>query len=124
MNIRALTPADVNEIKRIHKQYPEFELPDFLTNYYGAFVVESEGRVITCGGVHPIAESVILTDKTTDIDERRQALYQVLQASAFIARNKGFDQLHASIINDEKWKRHLLKVGFRPTKGDVLVIGV
>lgn len=126
MTIRGLELDDIEEIRAIHKRYfsSEFDFPDFLNNYLCAFVVLNDNnRIISAGGVRAIAESVIVTDLSLAIKERRAALYQVLDASCFITKNASFDQLHA-FIQDKNWLRHLQKIGFSPTKGQALVLSI
>jgi len=126
MNIRSLQLEDIEVIRKIHETHfkNEFEFPDFLNNFLCAFVVENEdGRIISAGGVRAIAESIIVTDKSYPIKDRRAALYQVLDASCFLTKQASFDQLHA-FIQDANWLRHLQKIGFSPTKGQALVLNV
>jgi hypothetical protein len=125
MNLRALSLKDIPRLKKIHEEYfkNEFEFPDFINGYLCAFVVEDEGQIITASGVRTLAESVLLTNKSGQftIAERREALLKILDASQYICKQYGYDQLHAFIINDENWARHLNDYGFHPTKGKALV---
>lgn len=126
MIIRAMSEKDFEEINEIHEKFyaREFTLPD-LTKFLGAFVVTNDSNeIITAGGIRPIIESVIVTNKDISIEERRLALYQMLHAQMFTCARIGFTELHASIVNDKKWKQHLIKSGFRPIKGEMLVIDV
>lgn len=125
MIIRAFEDRDKTEVKLIHETFfqGEFDLPDFNDRFLCSFVVEHNDLVVCVGGVRPIAEAIAVTNKYIDAKIRREALYQVLSASSFICKNYGYNQLHAFIQNKE-WKRHLIKAGFTPCKGDALVIGV
>lgn len=126
MNIRALRPEDIDQLRNIHSSYfkEQFEFPDFLNNFLCAFVViDDSDTIISAGGVRAIAESIIITDKSYPIKERRSALYQVLDASCFISKRASFDQLHA-FIQDDNWLRHLQKIGFSRTKGQALVLNI
>lgn len=123
MNIRELRPSDIDELRKIHASYYscEFEFPDFLNNFVCCFVVtDTKDNIISGGGVRLIAESVILTNKDYTADERRKALYQVLDASEFIARKADFHHLHA-VTDNAKWIQHLSKVGFQ-LRGNVLAL--
>jgi len=124
--IRSYHPNDLHEIAEIHKKYyaSEFSLPDFITKFLCSFTIVDNGKIICAGGVRTIVESVIVTDKSQSVRIRREALYEMLQASMFTANKCGYEQLHASIIDDEQWKRHLDKVGFKPIKGEMLVLDV
>lgn len=125
MNIRPMEIDDLTELRDLHSKFfsKDFPFPDFLNNYLSSFVVTDDDKIITGGGVRLIAEAVIVTDKEYDINKRRKALIEMLRASMFICGIKDFDQLHA-FVTDEKWKRHLLKQGFKVAKGQTLVIGV
>ena len=125
MNVREYRPSDLEELERIHNEFfsEEFSLPDFLTNYLCAVTIEDDAGVITIGGVRNIAESVIVTNKERSAYTRVRALNNLLEASRFIARTHGHDQLHA-FIQDDKWYSHLLEKGFAPCKGRALVTGV
>ena len=121
--IRSINANDFRQIEEIHKQFyaDQFTLPDFIKNYICAFVIEDEGEILVAGGVRAIAESVIMTNKNTDIKGRREALYNMLTAVAHVTKLAEYDQVHA-FIQDDKWKHHLINVGFRPTKGQALYL--
>lgn len=122
--IRELRNVDIEKIRKIHSEFyqNEFEFPDFFNNFLCAFVVmDDTSNIITVGGVRPIAEAVIMTDKSFSVRDRRTALYQMLDASEYVARHSNFRELHA-FIQDEKWYKHLVKNGFLPTKGKPLVL--
>jgi citrate lyase synthetase len=120
--IRSYHPNDLEELKRIHSLYfaNEFDLPDFL-DYVCAFVVEDEQGIITFGGIRDIAESVTVTNKNRNPSDRIKALYQILDASIFVAGKMGYDQLYAFSQNP-KWAKRLMKNGFRPPQGQSLIL--
>jgi hypothetical protein len=123
MNIRAVQQSDFERIRQVYDAFfsDEFEFPDFLSNYLCAFVVEdSDQRLIAAAGVRTLAEVVAITNKDRSTRERRQALLEILKASAFTCSIKGYDQIHA-FVQDYDWLRHLFKVGFRTTAGESLV---
>lgn len=122
--IRALQPNDIDELRKIHGKYfsQEFIFPDFLNNFLCAFVVTNDKNHIVCGGgVRLIAESILITDKDHSPRERVMALHQVLDASEWLTKRSDFNQLHA-FIQDDKWKKCLIRKGFHPTKGEALVL--
>lgn len=125
MNIRAITPYDIWKIRKIHEAHyaEEFEFPDFFNKFHSAFLIEEKDQVIAAGGVRSIAEAVAITDLNQSVRTRREALYILLQASLFTCSRLGFDQLHA-FVQDEKWLKHLQKVGFDHTKGTAMFTGV
>jgi len=123
MQIRALRVDDIEKLREIHNSFysDKFEFPDFLHNYLCAFIVtDDNNQIITGGGVRLIPEAVIVTDLQSNVDERRKALYQVLDACEFITKKADFDRLYAA-THDEKWTKHLSKVGFH-SRGNFLVL--
>ncbi len=126
MNVRAMVPEDIPRLREIHSRYfkNDFEFPDFVNGYLCAFVVEENGEIITASGVRTLAENVLITNKSGDfsIAERREALLKILDVSQYICQRYGYNQLHAFVINDENWTRHLNDYGFHPTKGKALVL--
>lgn len=125
MNIRSLEPTDLDFLRRIHEKHfgQEFVLPDFLHKYYCAFTVEDADGILTIGGVRPIAEVVTVTNKDRAPKDRLDALYRILDVSMFVAQKHDFDQLHA-FVQDKRWSNRLLRNGFRPTKGQSLVLDI
>ena len=124
MITRAFDSGDVEKAREIHARFfaNEFTFPDFLKGFYCSFVVEDDKGIVSAGGVRPICESIIITDKDRSVKDRKYALAQVLQASMFICDSYKFNELTA-FIQDAEWERHLSKVGFVPTKGKSLVLG-
>ena len=125
MEIRSYAPTDLEELKRIHEKHfkNEFDLPNFLRNYHCAFTVENKGHIVTIGGVRPIAEAVTVTDKALPTREKSNALYEILEASIFIAQQHNYDQLHCFIQNMQYYHQ-LQRKGFRQTKGFALVMDI
>lgn len=125
MIVRSIESWDYKEVKEIHEKYykEEFEFPGFLNNYLMGIVVEDDSRIIVCGGIRTIVEAVAVTNKDIRVEKRREALYNLLNASTYYTRKKGYNQLHA-FIQDPKWERHLIKAGFHPTKGHSLVMEI
>lgn len=123
--IRALNPSDFNRVCQIHEKYysSEFTLPDFFKFLCAFVVADSNDKIICVGGIKPIAESIIITDKDFSVKERREALLRVLDASSFMAGKAGFNQLHA-FIQDEDWMKHLEKYNFKPTKGKAFYLNL
>ena len=124
MNIRVLEPKDLPIIEEIHAKYHNgFPLPDF-TKFAVAFVVEDEtGRVITGGGVRAIIESLIVTDNSISVRDRRQALLMVLEASLHFTKQMGGDHLHAFIGEEEnRWYDQLKRYGFKDCYGRAVYI--
>jgi hypothetical protein len=120
--IRSLHVDDLPELKRIHEAHfkDEFIFPDFL-RYLCAFVVEDEEGIITAGGVRTIAECALITDLSRDPRRRLTALYQMLDASIFVCKRTGFDQIYAWSQNP-RYTRRLKKNGFREPQGQSLIL--
>lgn len=122
--IRAFNEGDIDIAKKVWEDFftEEFQFPDFL-KMLCAFVVtpEDSNYPICIGGVRTLAEVVLITDKNFSVRDRRQALYQVLSASQYVAERSGHDALHA-FIQDHNWLYHLKRVGFSETKGKSLYL--
>ncbi len=126
MIIRAIQESDFNQLKEIHSLFykNEFSFPDFTTNYLCSFVVVDESNHIIVGcGMKMILESIALTDKRFSARVRRNALYEILNASGYMANKNGFDQIHC-FIQDDNWNLQLQKAGFKATKGNGLVLNL
>ena len=123
---RALHPTDVGLIKKLHAKHfaNELDFPDFFDKFLCAFLISTDDNIpVVIGGVRTLTESVIMTNKDIDIRTRREALYQTLNFSVYIAQEAGYDQLHA-FIQDEKWLSHLKRTGFKSCKGSAIYLPV
>ena len=122
LKIRSINASDYSQIKAIHDKHytSEFSLPDFVTNYLGAFVVEEDDKIITVIGLRTIVEAVALTDKDFSPRLRRLALLIGSQALSFIAGKNQYEHLHL-FVQDPVWKQQLEKAGFRSSRGDCLI---
>ena len=120
--IRCYDPKDLDELQRIHSLYfkDEFFLPNFL-KYLCVFTVEDERGIITIGGVRDIAECVTVTNMERHPKDRIKALYNILDASIYTARNLGYDQIYAWSQNP-KWANRLKRNGFAPPVGQSLIL--
>jgi hypothetical protein len=126
LTIRGITPFDIAKVKKIHEKFfkEEFNFPDFLRNYYCAFIIEKEDTIIAAAGVRPIAEIDLITNKDCSQREKRDALMKVLQVSSYTAAREGHNSLHA-FIQDEGWQQHLIeRANFKPTKGRSLFLEI
>lgn len=120
--IRSLLPTDLPELEELHATHfkNEFTLPDFM-HYVCAFVVEDEQGIVTAGGIRDIAECVLVTDLSRDPRIRLAALYQMLDASKFVCRKSGYDQIYVWSQNS-KYTRRLKRNGFRSPQGESLIL--
>ena len=108
---------------RYEKFYADqFPFPDFYNRFLCSFVVaDDNGSIVSAGGVIPISEVIIVTDKDRSPRTKHHALYQVLDVSKYIASHFGYRQLHA-FTQEEVWTKRMLKDGFKNCKGNALVI--
>lgn len=122
--IRLMQDSDLAEIKKIHEKYykKEFTFPDF-NKFLANFVIVHDNQIISAGGVRTIAESVLITNKDLSPRARRAALYDVLNASAYICQKNEYHELHA-FIQEDNWYNQLKRIGFKDCVGKALVIGV
>lgn len=120
--IRALTPNDLPELERIHSIHfkNQFTLPEFM-KYICAFVVEDEQGIITAGGVRDIAECVLVTDLDRHPTVRASALRQMMDATTFVCRRSGYDQMYVW-SQVPRYTRRLLRSGFRLPQGQSLIL--
>lgn len=112
--IRSVRKEDFEEIRSIYDRYykEEFPFPDFL-EYLCAFVVtDNNDRIITAGGVRPIAEILLVTEKSFGTMTRHRAFREILTASKFVALRSGFHNLNAIINNDSKWSGILTRLKY------------
>ena len=123
--VRVFCPEnDMDELISIHQRHFENEFPfpghtqqPFLEEKY--VVTDEHSNIITFGAFAITLEGIILTDKSRPIRERREALYKLFQAMSFTAGARGFNMFHCT-VQDEKWLRHLKKIGFKEIKGEYL----
>jgi len=127
MNLRAIERKDVEEIAKYHESFfqEEFEIPDFFNRFHGAYIIEDghDNDFVLAGGVRPIAELIVVTNKSMPAKKRVIALKEATKVGAFIALREGYDQLHCFVQGD-RWSRQVQTFHFRPTKGQALVLDV
>lgn len=124
-SIREMRTSDVDRIREIYNKHfrTEFDFPDFMKGFLCAYVVEDvvNREIICAGGVRNIAEVVVITNKDLSTRRRRNALFNVLDASTFVAGKFGHDAIHAFCM-DEKWSEQLRTVGFHTPNGHPLML--
>lgn len=125
MEVRLFTMEDLKRVEEIHAKYfaEEFELPDFIENFLGSFVVEDNDEIIVIGGVRVIAELLCVTDLSQPVKQRVIALKEATRIGKIICKANGLDQLHCFVQGD-KWTNQVQTAEFRPTKGHALVLDV
>lgn len=125
MIIRNYQDSDLEQLKLIHERYykEEFSISEFYQNFLSLFSVVEDDKIISVGGVRQIAESVIVTDKSYSVRQRREALLMMFQSQTFVTGRNNYHQLHA-FVQDENWLKQLIDYGFKPCKGNAVFIGV
>jgi len=122
--IRALNHSDLAELERLHSIHfaNEFTLPDFMS-YICAFVVtdDNDRGIVTAGGIRDIAECVLVTDLSRDPRVRIRALYQMLDATTFVCKKSGYDQMYVWSQNP-RYTRRLKRNRFRSPQGESLIL--
>lgn len=124
--IAPLNNNDLDELQEIHQKYykTEFSFADFLDKLNAITIRDdSDNSIILAGGIRPILEIVSITNKSKPVGIRAEALRSLLQIASYSGRNSGYHQLHLS-VSDERWKKVLLKRGFRYTRGTMLITDI
>lgn len=123
MNSRSINKGDLNKLKSLHELYfkDEFDFPSFMNGYNCSFLVEDENNeIVVAGGIRPIAEVVLLTNKSLSVRSRMLGLKEFLNISKYIGERFNYESLHA-FVQDPVWMKQLLKSGFSPTKGQSIL---
>jgi len=124
--ISLVTSNHIERAKELHEAHykDQFDLPNFLSDFLLVFSsINKDGQLVSIAGIRPILEIVAITDQTKSARDKYIAVYDLLRAGLFSAKNNHYDQLHA-FIQDPHWKDVMLKRGFKETKGQALVIEV
>lgn len=122
MIVRHLTLGDLEAIRKVHErdyQDMDFALDRSLLN---GFVIEDDnGEFILAGGVEPIAEAILVTDKTKSRIKIGKALVEAQRVCMFTCGVFNIRELHA-FVTDEQYMKHLIRHGFRERDEKVLRI--
>jgi hypothetical protein len=116
INIKLMSPDDQAELDILHDKYykDDFEPTAFDTNFLSSFTIrDKHGKLIMGGGVRPIAETILVTDKSMNPHVIGDALLEALRFSKHTCRVYQIDFLHA-FVKDEAYAKHLIKHGFSP----------
>ncbi len=113
---RAMTPDDIWELRELHeKHYPHLEFPDFLNKFLCGFVITDENdEIVIGGGVQPIGEIVLVTNKNASEIKIGRALIEARNISFYIGHKFNLDELVAFIKDNDVYSRHLVRHGFYP----------
>jgi hypothetical protein len=115
MKTRALQPEDIEKIRKLHENfYSDLEFPDFLNNFLCGFVVtDDKDDIIVAGGVQPIGEIILVTDKDKNRIKIGKALREAQRISLYLGSRFNLDELIA-FVKDNEYASHLVKHGFHP----------
>jgi hypothetical protein len=116
---------DWNIIRGIHGKYhaDDFPISDFSSaNYLSRCIISCDAEPVLAGGVRLITEAVLITDLSKPVRMRRESLIQFLEFCKHTCNINNFNQLHCFPLTSDEWTKHLQKYGFRPTKGQALVM--
>lgn len=120
-SVRCITDKDIEELKGIWYEHyrNEFDFPDFRKFHCG-YIIDSNGTIVTAGGVKLIAESILVTDKNANKFTRFKALNLALDMNKYFCRESGIEQIHAFVQNPA-FRDQLIRHGFSFTRGEALV---
>ena len=113
----------------IDENYKKFfsnnEYPDFFNDgFLSPFVVTDSSDIIVAGGIRPLIEVVVVTNKDKYVRTRLNALLQALGSSIAIARDMGHKQLHVFVHNDDEYVKILQKFNFQLIDAKLLVLNL
>lgn len=122
VNIRNLKQDDLPALRAIHERdYPDLEFP-LERDLYSAFVIENgRGEIVMGGGVEPIAEALLVTDKTKSRIQIGKALVEAQRFCMYTCGRFKIRELHAFVTDDE-YAKHLIQHGFQKREEAVLRI--
>jgi hypothetical protein len=112
---RALHRSDIEEIRELHERfYPDLEFPDFLNGYLCGFIITDEtDEIVMAGGLQPIAEIVLVTNKDKSRIKIGRALIEAKNISLYVGKKFNLKELVAFVKNEE-YARHLVRHDFFP----------
>lgn len=124
LKLRPLLESDVELVKKYHDKYfPNLEFPDF-TRMLNAFVIENEKKeFILAGGIKPIVEEYLVTNKEANIVTVGRALNEACKIGWFTCKKFNLDELLAFVYEDD-YSNHLIQRGFVHRTGKPLRVKV
>lgn len=114
MDIRYLLTSDEAKIKYIYDTYfSDMDYPDFYGKFHAVFVVEDFGKILAVGGLKPICEAIVVTNKSSSVRKRMEALLRIFNSVKYSAEKLKYEQIHAFSF-DEEYTKHLTnRMGFK-----------
>jgi len=112
LKTRSVNKKDIPFLRALHeKYYSEFEMIDF-TKLLNGFIIETEkDEFVMAGGVKPLAETLLITDKEMPLTTIGRALIEAQMISMYTCNAFKIEDLVA-YVNDENYAKHLMKHGF------------
>lgn len=106
---------DIDKIRELHnKFYSDLEFSDFLNGFLCGFVVtDNTDEIILAGGVQPVGEVILVTDRNKSEIKIGKALMEARNISLYLGSKFRLDELVAFVKNDN-YARHLVQHGFYP----------
>jgi hypothetical protein len=116
MNVRAFLEKDIEKVRKLHERfYPDLNFPDFLNGFLCSFALtDNNDEIIMAGGVRPVGEVILVTDKEKSEIQIGRALVEAMRVSLFIGSKFNLDELVAFVKNNESYASHLVRHGFYP----------
>lgn len=123
MRLRSLLRSDLPRLKEIHDAHfsEDFIFPNFNRFLGTVCILDDNDDIVVAGGILPIVESILITNKDQSVRNRREGLLKALKISVDFCKIAQENQLHA-FVKDENFSAHLKKYGFNPIKGEGLVL--
>ena len=114
MIVRGLRADDIEKLRELNtKHFPNDSFPDFGTLHNVLVACDSDGSIISAGGVTLIAEGVLVTDYDKSSVVRGKALIQQLNHMRETCSRLGQPYLMTfESSDDEVWIKALKAYGF------------
>jgi hypothetical protein len=123
IEIRNLTPEDIEPINDIYEKQSKYGIPS-LNNMIGNTVFTKDGKVIGYGTVKLFAEGFLILDSDLGMKDRAEAVKEALQTMVLFSRDAGLEQLYV-IPSSESYSKILQnKYGFKAVPGELLMLNL
>jgi len=127
MKVRELYKEEIPYIQELHDKFysKDFYLPDLTKGFLVGFTITNDrDKLIIAGGVRPIAETIIVTDREShSMITIGRALLEALKISKYVCDMHQIGLLHAFVAN-QNYKKHLIQHGFYERDGTPLAFNV
>jgi hypothetical protein len=112
---------DIDILRKIHEKFygEEFDIDVFNQQFLALFTVVDGDSLVTIGGIRPLMEAVIVTNKDLSPRTRILGLNEMLSMFKTVVQHHGLDSFHA-FVQDENWLKQLKTAGFKPVIGSAV----